>query len=38
VHRVIALGLLALIALHVAGALHHLLIKRDGVIRRMLSD
>ncbi len=37
-HRAIALGLLALIALHVAGALYHALVKRDGVMRRMLSD
>jgi len=36
VHAAVAFVLLALIALHVAGALYHVLIKRDGVIRRML--
>lgn len=35
-HGVLALLLLALIALHVAGALYHALVKRDGVIQRML--
>lgn len=38
VHASVGLALLALIALHVAGALHHLLVKRDGVVRRMLPD
>lgn len=36
VHGAVALLLLALIALHVSGALYHALVKRDGVIRRML--
>ncbi len=36
VHRTVALLLLVLIALHVSGALYHALVKRDGVIRRML--
>lgn len=36
VHRTVAMLLLALIALHVSGALYHALVKRDGVIRRML--
>ena len=36
VHPVIAITLLALIALHVAGALYHAMIKRDGVAQRML--
>ncbi|MBK1661280.1 cytochrome b [Paracraurococcus ruber] len=36
VHGTVALLLFGLIALHVAGALHHALIRRDGVIRRML--
>lgn len=36
VHETVAFGLLALIALHVAGALYHGLVKQDGVIRRML--
>ncbi len=36
VHATVAFVLLALIALHVAGALYHAFIKRDGVIRRML--
>ncbi len=36
VHGAVALALLALIALHIAGALYHALIKRDGVVRRML--
>ncbi len=36
VHAAVALTLLALIALHVAGALYHALVKQDGVIRRML--
>lgn len=36
VHKTIAMFLLALIALHVSGALYHALVKRDGVIRRMI--
>lgn len=36
IHGAVALLLLALIALHVAGALYHALVKRDGVLRRML--
>lgn len=36
VHKTVALLLLVLIALHVSGALYHALVKRDGVIRRML--
>lgn len=36
VHPAIAISLLAVIALHVAGALYHALVKHDGVIQRML--
>jgi cytochrome b561 len=36
VHGALALLLIATIALHVAGALFHLLVKRDGVAQRML--
>ncbi len=36
IHGILALVLLAIIALHVTGALYHALVKRDGVIRRML--
>lgn len=36
VHGTLAMVLLALIALHVAGVLYHGLVKRDGVVRRML--
>ena len=36
VHGALALTLLALIGLHVAGALYHALVKQDGVVRRML--
>ncbi len=36
VHGTVAFVLLALITLHVAGALYHALIKRDGVIQRIL--
>ncbi len=36
VHPAIAITLLAVIALHVAGALYHAVIKRDGVLQRML--
>ena len=38
IHGTVALSLLALIALHVAGALYHGLVKRDGVMQRMLPD
>ena len=34
-HKAVATLLLALIALHVSGALYHALVRRDGVIRRM---
>lgn len=36
VHGVLAWALLAVIALHVSGALFHALVKRDGVVGRML--
>lgn len=36
VHPAIAITMLAVIALHVAGALYHALVKHDGVIQRML--
>lgn len=36
VHGALAWALLVVIALHVSGALYHALIKRDGVIDRML--
>ncbi len=36
VHGAVAFTLVALIALHVAGALYHALVKRDRVIHRML--
>ena len=36
VHGALALAILALVALHVAGALYHALVKRDGVLQRML--
>ncbi len=36
VHGTVALVLAAVIALHVSGAMYHLLVKRDGVVRRML--
>ncbi len=36
VHPAIAITLLALIALHIAGATYHALVKRDGVLQRML--
>jgi len=36
VHPTIAISLLAVIALHITGALYHALVKRDGVIQRML--
>jgi cytochrome b561 len=35
-HGVLTLTLLATILLHVGGALHHGVVKRDGVLRRML--
>ena len=35
-HKTVALLLVVLIVLHVSGALYHALVKRDGVIRRML--
>lgn len=35
-HPFVAIALLALVALHVAGALHHAYVKRDGVLRRMV--
>ncbi len=35
-HKWIAWTLIALVSLHVLGAFYHLLIKRDGVMRRML--
>ena len=35
-HPVLAISLLAVMALHIAGALYHALIKRDGVLSRML--
>lgn len=36
VHPAIAITLLAVIALHVAGALYHAFVKRDGVVQRMV--
>ena len=36
VHPAIAITLLAVIALHIAGALYHALVKHDGVLGRML--
>lgn len=36
IHPVVAIALLALLALHIMGALHHALVKRDGVVRRMV--
>ncbi|TGE02244.1 cytochrome b [Methylobacterium nonmethylotrophicum] len=36
VHQVAAFTLVALVALHVAAALHHHLVRRDGTLRRML--
>lgn len=35
-HRIAAFTLVAFIAVHVAAALYHYLIRRDGVLRRML--
>ena len=37
VHPAVALALLALIALHVSGALYHALVKKDDVLGRMAS-
>ena len=37
VHGVAAFALTALIVLHVAAALHHHLVRRDGTLRRMLA-
>lgn len=34
-HRAVALGIIAVLAAHVGGAFFHLLIRRDGVFRRM---
>lgn len=34
-HGVLAMTLLAVVVLHVAGALHHALVRRDGLLRRM---
>lgn len=36
-HAIAAFTLLALVGLHVAAALHHHFVRRDGLIRRMLS-
>lgn len=36
VHGALAWALLVVIALHVSGALFHALVKRDGVVGRML--
>lgn len=36
VHATVAAALMALIVLHVSGALYHALVKRDGVMGRML--
>ncbi|MBM3486933.1 MAG: cytochrome b [Alphaproteobacteria bacterium] len=36
VHALLARALLVLIAVHVAAALHHALVRRDGVLARML--
>lgn len=36
VHRVLAWGLLAVIALHICGAMYHALAKEDGVFKRMM--
>lgn len=36
VHGALALALLALIALHIAGSMYHAFVKRDGVVGRML--
>jgi cytochrome b561 len=36
IHKALALVLVAFIALHVAAALYHYLIRRDGVLQRMV--
>lgn len=36
-HKLAAFALVALIALHVAAAMHHHLVRRDGTLRRMLA-
>lgn len=36
VHEVLALGIIGLLALHVAGALKHVIIDKDSTLRRML--
>ncbi len=36
IHKVLALVLVAFIALHIAAALYHYLIRRDGVLNRMI--
>ncbi len=38
VHRAVALVLLGVAGLHIAGTLYHLLVLRDGVVRRMLPE
>jgi cytochrome b561 len=35
VHYVVSRALMAVIALHVTGALYHVLVRRDGLLRRM---
>ena len=34
-HRLLAWSLLGLILLHIAGALHHAMVRRDGLLKRM---
>ena len=34
-HRLLAWSLLGLILLHIAGALHHTMVRRDGLLKRM---
>ena len=36
IHRLSAQGLIAVIVLHVGGALFHALVKRDGTLRQMV--
>ena len=36
-HKTIGIAILALLTLHIAGALRHALVKRDGVLRRMVT-
>jgi cytochrome b561 len=38
IHNILVYVLLAFIVLHVAGALYHQFVKRDGVLQRMLTD